>query len=691
MITPAVWKAPYLVNTTTTGDQYSGQVIGALDGSFYSVWVDSNGNRIAGRHYDASGNPLSGEITMVSGGGFSPQLAILPNQNILAVIVYANGGSSDTYLGTYSPSLGINGFSNIETTIVGSIDPDVTGFADNGAFVTYTSQNTSTDWSIVGRSVSATGVLGSPITIYDSGYRADNSHLATLDNQNLAVVYENPFFGSTTDHDIHFQILSEAGAVVKADTVVQGAGSSALDRNPDVVALHSGGFAVVWTTNTGPSATDDIHATLYDRDGNVVRNDFVVNTTTAGTQDLAHLTSMDDGGFLVTWQDYNTSVERAQRFDGSGNHIGQEVVTYANFVHETGVATLADGRTAVSFDGNNPGPPGNYDIYNSILDTRTNVTGHVTGHDLFGDGSSDQLILRTATASSAVSSTGGLLTMYDLSATSTLTQIGQVGADWSVAGSGDFNADGRSDILMQHDAAGLRDLYSFTMGTSQVTAITKLGTVGLDWQVDGTGDFNGDGFKDILLERFNNGAKELDILGVKNGAVTSVTVAGILTPASYQVDGIGDLNKDGKDDILVHYDDATGRHFVGLNEGNYTTQSISSVATIGTEWQAVGLGDFNGDGYADILIQHDTAMARDLGILVNQGGSGWVFKDLGPIVGKNVQIDGIGDFNHDGTADISAHYDSSGSSRTDIYLEMHNSAVTAIHTTGVVGHEWLVT
>jgi FG-GAP-like repeat len=687
MITPAVWKSPYLVNTSTAGDQYDGQVIGALDGSFYSVWMDTNTARIVGRHYDASGAPLGGEIPITSagGGGSNPQIAILPNQDILAVFTYPQGGggsvSGDTYLGTYDANLNFIGFSSIETTATVSANPDVTGFADNGAFVTYTSLNSSTDWGIVGRSVSSTGVMGSPITLFDIGDTANNSHLATLDNQNLVVVY-NSF------NDIHFQIRSETGTVIKIDTFVEGADSIAVDKNPDVVALHNGGFAVVWTTTTGPSATEDIHATLYDRDGNVVRNDFIVNTTTAGNQDSAHLTSMDDGGFLVTWQDENTNDQKAQRFDGSGNHIGQEIVTHANYVVQTDVATLADGRTVASFDGYNGS---NTDISDEILDSRTNITGHVTGHDLFGDGSADQLILRTASASSAVSWTGGLLTMYDLSSTSVLTQIGQVGADWSVAGSGDFNADGRSDILMQNDASGIRNIYSFTMGATQVTAITKLGAVGLDWQVDGTGDFNGDGFKDILLERFNNGAKELDVLGVNNGAVTSVNVAGILTPLTYQVDGIGDLNKDGKDDILLHHDDATGRHFVALNEANYTTQSITNVATIGTEWQAAGLGDFNGDGYADILIQHDTATARDLGILVNQGGSGWVFKDLGPIVGKNVQIDGIGDFNHDGTADISAHYDQSGSARTDIYLEMHNSAVTAIHTTGVVGHEWLIT
>jgi hypothetical protein len=141
------------------------------------------------------------------------------------------------------------------------------------------------------------------------------------------------------------------------------------------------------------------------------------------------------------------------------------------------------------------------------------TTAHVTGHDLFGHGAGDYFIFSDTPSSSDPSS--GTLNMFDLGPTGSLTQIGQVGSDWAVAGSGDFNGDGRSDLLMQHDTGNIRDLYDFTMGPNSVTAITKFGTVGTDWQVDGTGDFNGDGTKDVLLERLANGTKELDILGVK--------------------------------------------------------------------------------------------------------------------------------------------------------------------------------
>ena len=689
MLTPTIWRAPYIVNTTTTSTQYLSQVAAAADSSFFEVWSDSSSgtSHQTIRHFDAFGNPLTGEVNLVGGNtSYYASTVVLANQQIDTALSYYSGSGSnyDTYVGVTSPDLpGSISFHSVEGTATESLSPSLAGFADSGMFVAYESVPGGSSNSILANSISPNGIVGAPITIASTNLNY-NPHVAALDNQNVAVVYQHEFTNGGSDYDIRFQILSETGAVVKADGVVLGAGSGAVDQNPDVTALHSGGFLVTWSTTTGSSATYDIHGVVYDRDGNVVRSDFIVNTSTAGNQDYSHATALDDGGFLVGWHDFNTNDDRVQRFDAAGNKLGQEIVVHTGSIFATDLTTLADGRVVESIDHYNGG---DYDVEATILDTRTNVTGHATGHDLFGDGTSDTLILRSATANNGP---GGLLTMYDLSATSQLTQIGQIGDDWSVSGSGDFNGDGRSDILMQHDNAGFRDIYSFTMGAGQVTAITKLGTVGLDWQIDGSGDFDGDGFKDILLERVNNGAKELDIIGMKSGAVNSITVAGALTPSTYQVDGIGDLNKDGKADILTHYDDASGRHFVELDESNNTTQAVKGVATIGTEWNAAGMGDFNGDGYADILIHKDTASARDLGFLINQGGNGWVFKDLGPIVGKNVQIDGIGDFNGDGTADISAHYDTSGTSRTDIYFEMHTAAITDIHTTGTVGHEWIV-
>jgi hypothetical protein len=688
MITPALWKAAYQVPVTrppSPGEtQYLGTVAGAADGSYTAVWTDLNGPYgspavLVARKFDAAGNPLTGDVPLTGDASQSqPQIAVLANQTL--ALAYYGDSAGNTFLKEFDPSLNLVSTISIETGALFSFSSAITAFPNGGIFVSYNVQATASDYPVMGRAVSPSGVAGPEVTLFDNGVQSYQTSLATLDNGNFVAVIQGQSVGQPDlIYDIHYEVVAEDGSVVRPVALVPGAGAGYGNQEPDVAALHSGGFAIVWTHGTSAASKFTIDLSVFDQSGNVVRNDTVISTNGTQDQSDAHVTPMDDGGFLVTWEDSVTTV--AQRFDGTGNKIGEQVVVHKPTESISENATLADGRTVVSFDA---APNGGVD--NALYDTRTNVTGHATGHDLFGDGSGDTLILSATTAGG---SPGGVLTMVDLSATGTLTQIGLMGTDHSVVGSGDFNHDGRADILVQYDHDGLRELDSLIMGATQVVQLTNLGPVGLDWQIDGTGDFNGDGTRDILMERVVGSSKQFEILGMQNNAVTSITIAGTV-PQDYQVDGIGDFNHDGIDDILIHHDSAGSHQLQVLFQGNYTTQSIGNAGSVGTEWNIDGVGDFNHDGYADILGHYDTATQRILADFVNPGASGsFSVKTLGP-VGKNIQIDGIGDMTGDGTPDISAHYDSSGTLRTHLYFEMHNSTVTNIVTAGVVGHEWIV-
>ena len=72
------------------------------------------------------------------------------------------------------------------------------------------------------------------------------------------------------------------------------------------------------------------------------------------------------------------------------------------------------------------------------------------------------------------------------------------GPSWQVKGSGDFNGDGRADILWQGSDGTPRladgrhaRLIGGCRGLLQSRA---------DWQIKGSGDFNGDGRADILWQ-----------------------------------------------------------------------------------------------------------------------------------------------------------------------------------------------
>jgi hypothetical protein len=68
---------------------------------------------------------------------------------------------------------------------------------------------------------------------------------------------------------------------------------------------------------------------------------------------------------------------------------------------------------------------------------------------------------------------------------------------WSVAGTGDFNGDGMSDILLRDNTG---DIAIWEMnGTTILNPNTAgVGNLSTAWSVSETGDFNGDGMSDIL-------------------------------------------------------------------------------------------------------------------------------------------------------------------------------------------------
>ena len=119
----------------------------------------------------------------------------------------------------------------------------------------------------------------------------------------------------------------------------------------------------------------------------------------------------------------------------------------------------------------------------------------------------------------------------------------------------------------------------------------------------GTGDFDGDGKSDILLQNSDNGACfvwEMDGLNVKASGVVGWT-----PPTNqWRAMGTGDFDGDGKSDILLQNAD-DGVCFVWEMDGlNVKASSVVGWTPPTNQWGAVGTGDFDGDGKSDILLQN---------------------------------------------------------------------------------------
>src|SRR6267378_1219906 len=162
----------------------------------------------------------------------------------------------------------------------------------------------------------------------------------------------------------------------------------------------------------------------------------------------------------------------------------------------------------------------------------------------------------------------------------------------------DFDGDGKADILWRNAVTG--ENYLWLMNGLTITAQGLINVVDptSGWQVQGIGDFDGDGRADILWRNLATGENNIYLM---NGwTIASQGSLNVVTDQAWQVKGIGDFDGDGKADILWR-NSRTGENGIWLMNGP-TIASWGYVNTVDDQaWQVKGIGDFDGDGKADIL------------------------------------------------------------------------------------------
>ena len=135
----------------------------------------------------------------------------------------------------------------------------------------------------------------------------------------------------------------------------------------------------------------------------------------------------------------------------------------------------------------------------------------------------------------------------------------------------DFNHDGKADILWR-DQFGVINIWEMNNGA--ILKTPKAIALSRQWTIVGTGDFNGDGFTDILLHDSLTGAVAIWLMN--NGVMVS-TAGGQKVAQDWSVIGTGDFNGDRKSDILWR-NSRTGAVAVWLMNGGAILASGSSYA-----------------------------------------------------------------------------------------------------------------
>ena len=272
----------------------------------------------------------------------------------------------------------------------------------------------------------------------------------------------------------------------------------------------------------------------------------------------------------------------------------------------------------------------------------------------------------------------------------------------SVAGAGDINGDGYSDLIVGAPdyesssaqsgeggaflwfggAAGLGA--NGTPANADWSAESNQAQAAFGWSVAGAGDVDGDGYADLVVgapywdEPDPNGGKIFVFTGAATGPASvadwtwTQTVAG--ASLGYCVAGAGDVNGDGFSDIIVGAPLYTaeqvleGRawvfhgHAEGLGLGPAWFLNMDQ-AGAGLGLSVAGAGDVDADGYADVILgawAYDGAAGSASGLaLVYRGStSGLAAHPAWRVEGSQADcyfgeaVAGAGDVNGDGYADV---------------------------------------
>jgi hypothetical protein len=259
--------------------------------------------------------------------------------------------------------------------------------------------------------------------------------------------------------------------------------------------------------------------------------------------------------------------------------------------------------------------------------------------DFNGDGKTDLLLLNDSTSGWYVCEMNGAQIGVN-------AQVGTIAAGWHYDRLGDFNADGKSDVVLLNDSTHQVDVIEMDgieMSSNGVVATVR---ADLGWYYKGLGDFNNDGKSDLIL--FNDATHgvyvcEMDGLQMGPNALSGTIAAGW----AYQT--LGDFNGDGKADFLFLNAATHGVEVWQMDGAQIAADQVVGSIDAGAGWRFKDTADFNGDGKSDLLLLNDAN--NHLMIWQMDGVQTPLQVDLGAAP-AGTHFLAKGDFNGDGKADL---------------------------------------
>lgn len=215
---------------------------------------------------------------------------------------------------------------------------------------------------------------------------------------------------------------------------------------------------------------------------------------------------------------------------------------------------------------------------------------------------------------------------------------------------GDFNHDTKPDVLTRNSsgelwvypgngADGFGGKYRIGSGFGMMNSIS-------------VGDFNGDGWSDLLCRVASTG--ELRIFQHTKNTSTPYSGNGILAGSGWNIMtsiNVGDVNYDRKVDIVAR--DQGGDLWLFLGNGNSTFAGRKQIGEGWNTTNAINVVDFTLDGWPEIIMRNPTTGTLTMYVHSKDPARPY---DSGRIIGdsgfQSMNAFLVGDFNRDGKPDL---------------------------------------
>ena len=360
--------AEFLVNTTTGSYQEEPNITALSDGRFVVVWIsynigiDTSFQAIAGQIFNANGTKSGGEFLVNS------------------------------------------------TTLNGETQPRVTALSD-GRFVAVWAefQGDQSLSAVRGRIFNLDGTPAANDFLINTFTENDQQHpvVTALDGGRFAVFWDDASPQADDSQAIRGRIYAADGTPAATEFRINA--TTLNDQfEPAAATLTDGRIVIAWHDNSATGGDTDVgavRATILDSNGGATSvGEFLVNTSTAGVQRQPAVAALTDGRFVIVWSDYSNGsawVVRAQVYGADGARSGQEVLVSAATGHsmiEPDVSALQDGGFVVTwtdYDSNTADTTPAFQIFNPTIFYGETVGETVIGGSLddnfYGYGGADFL------------------------------------------------------------------------------------------------------------------------------------------------------------------------------------------------------------------------------------------------------------------------------------------------------------